>query len=161
MCVAHALMFLMMFVFAGYPSHFYLPADFNNSYFDWHRPIHKNHCLSEIPWLQFWQGKIFPSLLGSFLGSIAGNDKRVLPSQNLSCSFFFFQLETQYFHHHATFTTAVALKQCPAVDLSITLGTPTFALGAEASYETATSKLTKYTAGISVTKPDSCAAIIL
>ncbi|KAH0685511.1 hypothetical protein MTR67_011667 [Solanum verrucosum] len=71
------------------------------------------------------------------------------------------RLETQYFHHHATFTTAVALKQSPAVDLSITLGTPTFALGAEASYETATSKLTKYTAGISVTKPDSCAAIIL
>ncbi|KAM3394697.1 mitochondrial outer membrane protein porin 2 [Capsicum galapagoense] len=71
------------------------------------------------------------------------------------------KLETQYFHHHATFTAAVALKQSPAIDLSMTLGTPTFALGAEASYETETSKLTKYTAGISVTKPDSCAAIIL
>ncbi|XP_016475582.2 mitochondrial outer membrane protein porin 2 [Nicotiana tabacum] len=71
------------------------------------------------------------------------------------------KLEAQYFHHHATVTTAVALKQSPAVDLSITLGTPTFALGAEAAYETATGKLTKYTAGISVRKPDSCAAIIL
>ncbi|PSS30695.1 Eukaryotic porin/Tom40 protein [Actinidia chinensis var. chinensis] len=71
------------------------------------------------------------------------------------------KLEVQYFHHHATFTTAVALNQSPAVDLSATLGTPTFAFGAEAGYETTSGKLTKYTAGISVTRPDSCASIIL
>ncbi|XP_049383907.1 mitochondrial outer membrane protein porin 2-like [Solanum stenotomum] len=71
------------------------------------------------------------------------------------------KLEVQYYHHHAAFSTAVGLKQSPIVDLSVTLGTPTFAIGAEASYETAEGKLAKYTAGISVTKPDSCAAIIL
>ncbi|XP_042042660.1 mitochondrial outer membrane protein porin 2-like [Salvia splendens] len=41
------------------------------------------------------------------------------------------------------------------------LGTPTFALGAEAAYETSSRKLTKYTAGITVTKPDSGASITL
>ncbi|XP_019195594.1 PREDICTED: mitochondrial outer membrane protein porin 2-like [Ipomoea nil] len=71
------------------------------------------------------------------------------------------KLEVQYFHHHATLSTVVALKHSPIVDLSVTLGTPTFALGAEASYETASGKLTKYTAGISLTRPHSCAAIIL
>lgn len=72
------------------------------------------------------------------------------------------QLEVQYFHHHATFTTAVGLNQkTPAVDLSATIGTPTFAFGAEAGYETSSGKLTKYTAGISITKPDACASIIL
>lgn len=72
------------------------------------------------------------------------------------------QLEVQYFHRHATFTSAVALnKEKPAVDLSATLGTPTFAFGAEAGYETALGKLTKYTAGLSVTRPDSCASVLL
>ncbi|XP_059641113.1 mitochondrial outer membrane protein porin 2-like [Cornus florida] len=71
------------------------------------------------------------------------------------------KLEVQYFHHHATFTTAVALNQSPAVDLSATIGTPTIAFGAEAGYETCSGKFTKYTAGISVMKPDSCASIIL
>lgn len=71
------------------------------------------------------------------------------------------KLEVQYFHHHATFTTAVALNQPPTVDLTATIGTPTIAFGAEAGYETASGKFTKYTAGISVTKPDSCASILL
>ncbi|VFQ58347.1 unnamed protein product [Cuscuta campestris] len=72
------------------------------------------------------------------------------------------KLELEYFHHHATLTAAVsAPNQSPNVDLSVTLGTPTFAVGAETSYETASGKLTKYNAGICVTRPDSCAAIIL
>nr|GMD56763.1 mitochondrial outer membrane protein porin 2-like [Ipomoea batatas] len=72
------------------------------------------------------------------------------------------KLEFEYLHHHATFTAAVAApNQSPIIDLSLTLGTPTFAIGAEAGYETASGKLTKYTAGISVTRPESCAAIIL
>ncbi|XP_051140598.1 mitochondrial outer membrane protein porin 2-like [Andrographis paniculata] len=71
------------------------------------------------------------------------------------------KLEFQYFHPHASLTAAVGLNQTPAIDFSVTLGTPTFALGAEAGYETTSSKLTKYTAGISVTKPDSCASVIL
>ncbi|KAL2504746.1 Mitochondrial outer membrane protein porin 2 [Abeliophyllum distichum] len=71
------------------------------------------------------------------------------------------KMEFQYYHPHATFTTAVGLNQSPAVDLSVALGTSTFGLGAEAGYETTSGKFTKYTAGISVTKPDSCASIIL
>ncbi|KAM7507195.1 hypothetical protein LguiA_017648 [Lonicera macranthoides] len=71
------------------------------------------------------------------------------------------KLEVQYFHHHATFTSAIAAKQSPVIDVSAALGTPTFAIGAEAGYETSSGKLTKYTAGISVTKPDSCASIVL
>ncbi|CAA3017841.1 mitochondrial outer membrane porin 2-like [Olea europaea subsp. europaea] len=71
------------------------------------------------------------------------------------------KLEFQYFHAHASLTAAVGLNQSPPLDLSVTLGTPTFALGAEAGYETTSGKLTKYTAGITVTKPESCASIIL
>ncbi|CAI9272476.1 unnamed protein product [Lactuca saligna] len=71
------------------------------------------------------------------------------------------KLEVQYFHYHATLTSAVALTQAPNVDLSATIGTPTFAIGAEAGYETSSSKLTKYTAGITVNKPDSSASIVL
>lgn len=71
------------------------------------------------------------------------------------------KLEGQYFHEHATLTTAVALNQLPTVDFTATLGTQTFAIGAEAGYETASGSFTKYNAGISVTKPDSSASIIL
>ncbi|KAL4577513.1 hypothetical protein LXL04_013622 [Taraxacum kok-saghyz] len=71
------------------------------------------------------------------------------------------KLEVQYYHYHATLTSAVALTQAPTVDLSATIGTPTFAIGAEAGYETSSSKLTKYTAGITVNKPDSSASIVL
>lgn len=72
------------------------------------------------------------------------------------------QLELQYFHNHATVTAAAALnQQNPAIDVSAAIGTPTFAIGAEAGYETSSGKLTKYTAGVSVTKPDSCASIVL
>ncbi|KAL3833251.1 hypothetical protein ACJIZ3_007987 [Penstemon smallii] len=71
------------------------------------------------------------------------------------------KLEFQHFHPHASLTAAVGLNQRPPLDFSVTLGTPTFALGAEAGYETISGKLTKYTAGITVTKPDSCASVIL
>ncbi|KAA8531572.1 hypothetical protein F0562_006281 [Nyssa sinensis] len=71
------------------------------------------------------------------------------------------KLEVQYFHYHATFTTAVALNQSPTVDLSATIGTPTIAFGAEAGYDTTSGKFMKYTAGIGMTKPDSSASIIL
>lgn len=71
------------------------------------------------------------------------------------------KVEVQYFHDHATFTTAVALNQSPLVDLSATIGTPTIAFGAEAGYDTTSGSFTKYTAGVSVTKPDSYASILL
>ncbi|KAJ8638297.1 hypothetical protein MRB53_012564 [Persea americana] len=78
-----------------------------------------------------------------------------LPDYNSS------KLEVQYFHQHATFTTAVSLNQLPVVDLSCTIGTRTFAIGGEAGYETASGSFTKYNAGISVTKRDSSASVIL
>lgn len=71
------------------------------------------------------------------------------------------KLEVQYFHHHATFSTAAALNKSPVVDVSATLGTPTIAFGAEAGYDTTSGNFTKYTAGIGVTKPESSASIIL
>lgn len=69
--------------------------------------------------------------------------------------------EVQYHHQNATLTSAVTLKQSPFVNASVTIGTPTFAIGAEAGYETSSSTLTKYNAGISITKPESFAAVIL
>ncbi|MFS8016927.1 putative Porin domain superfamily, eukaryotic porin/Tom40 [Helianthus anomalus] len=71
------------------------------------------------------------------------------------------KVEVQYFHYHASLTSAVALSETPTVDVSATIGTPTFVIGAEAGYETSSGKITKYTAGISINKPDSCASIVL
>jgi len=71
------------------------------------------------------------------------------------------KLEVQYFHDHGTFTTAIGLNQSPGIDVSATIGTPSIAFGAEAGYDTTSGNFAKYTAGISVTKPDSSAAIIL
>ncbi|KAF5740616.1 Mitochondrial outer membrane porin 2 -like protein [Tripterygium wilfordii] len=71
------------------------------------------------------------------------------------------KLEVQYFDQHATFTTAVGLKQSPAVDVSATIGTPTIAFGAEASYVTASGEFLKYNTGVCLTKPDSIATVIL
>ncbi|XP_012437136.1 mitochondrial outer membrane protein porin 2 [Gossypium raimondii] len=71
------------------------------------------------------------------------------------------KLEVQYFHDHATVTTTVGLNQTPGVDVTATIGTPSIAFGAEAGYDTTSGNFTKYTAGISMTKPDSCASIIL
>ncbi|KAK4576968.1 hypothetical protein RGQ29_027479 [Quercus rubra] len=71
------------------------------------------------------------------------------------------KLEVQYFHDHATLTTAVALNQSPAIDVSATIGTPSIAFGAEAGYDTTTGNFMKYTAGLSVAKPESSASIIL
>ncbi|XAR57713.1 hypothetical protein NMG60_11025958 [Bertholletia excelsa] len=90
----------------------------------------------------------------------------IVPSTKTIASFRFpdynsGKLEVQYFHPHATFSTAVALNKSPNIDIMATLGTPAIALGAEAGYETSSGKFIKYTAGISVTKPDSSASIIL
>ncbi|KAK9949141.1 hypothetical protein M0R45_004679 [Rubus argutus] len=71
------------------------------------------------------------------------------------------KLEVQYFHDHATFTTAVASNQSPAIDFSATIGTPSIAFGAEAGYDTTSGNFTKYTAGISVTQSVYNASIML
>lgn len=71
------------------------------------------------------------------------------------------QLEVQYLHEHASFTTAVGLNGSPAVDVSATLGTPSIAFGAEASYLTSSRVFAKYNAGVSLTKQNSSASVIL
>ncbi|KAK9164327.1 hypothetical protein Syun_005229 [Stephania yunnanensis] len=71
------------------------------------------------------------------------------------------KVEVQYFHDHATFTSAVGLSQQPTVDMSATIGTPSFAVGAEAGYETSLGTFSKYNAGISVINADYNASIIL
>lgn len=70
-------------------------------------------------------------------------------------------MEFQYFHHHAAFTTAVGLSQSPVLDCTLTLGSPGFALGAEAGYDSCSNIFTKYNAGIGVTKPEASFAIFL
>ena len=71
------------------------------------------------------------------------------------------QLEVQYLRDHMAFTTAVGLNQSPAIDFSATIGTPSIAFGTEMSFMTATGKFSKYNAGVSLTKPDSNASVIL
>ncbi|XP_058778066.1 mitochondrial outer membrane protein porin 2-like [Vicia villosa] len=71
------------------------------------------------------------------------------------------KLEIQYFHDHATITSVATLKQSPIFDVSATFGTPTAAFGAEAGYDTKSGHFTKYNTGISFTKADSSAAVII
>ncbi|KAH9617261.1 hypothetical protein KSS87_003556 [Heliosperma pusillum] len=71
------------------------------------------------------------------------------------------KLEVQYFHNHATFTTALALNKSPLIDFTATLGTPTISFGVEAGYDTTSGAFTKYTAGVGLSKPESSASIIL
>ncbi|KAL8200538.1 hypothetical protein R6Q57_011877 [Mikania cordata] len=91
----------------------------------------------------------------------------IVPSTKTIASFKLLDLnsskvEVQYFHYHASLTSAVTLNEKkPTIDVSATIGTPTFVIGAEAGYETSSGKITKYTAGISVNKPDSIASIVL
>ncbi|XWS41776.1 hypothetical protein CRYUN_Cryun17cG0112200 [Craigia yunnanensis] len=93
-------------------------------------------------------------------------DSNILPSSKTIASFKVpdynsGKLEIQYFHDHATFTTTIGMNQTPGIDVTATIGTPTIAFGAEAGYNTTAGNFTKYTAGISVTKPDLCASIIM
>ncbi|CAO2828176.1 unnamed protein product [Amaranthus hypochondriacus] len=71
------------------------------------------------------------------------------------------KLEVLYFHNHATFTTALGLNKNPVVDVTATLGTPTINFGVEAGYDTTSGNFTKYTAGFNLSKPESCASILL
>lgn len=53
------------------------------------------------------------------------------------------KLEVQYFQDHETLITSVALNESPAVDPSITIGTPSIAFGAEAGYDITSGCFTK------------------
>ncbi|KAJ6872039.1 mitochondrial outer membrane protein porin 2-like [Populus alba x Populus x berolinensis] len=71
------------------------------------------------------------------------------------------KFEVQYLHQHASFTGALGLNKSPAVDFSAAIGTPSIAFGAEATYITASGEFAKYNTGVSLTKPDSNASVIL
>ncbi|KAF4368660.1 hypothetical protein F8388_003361 [Cannabis sativa] len=71
------------------------------------------------------------------------------------------KLELQHLHEHTSFTAAITLNQSPAIDFSATIGTPSIAFGAEGTYLTGSRKFLKYNAGVSLTKSDSSASVIL
>lgn len=71
------------------------------------------------------------------------------------------KLEVQYFHHHASLSSALALKQSPTLDLSATVGSHGIAFGAEAGFDTASGAFTKYSAGVSLKKPEYDASLII
>jgi len=77
------------------------------------------------------------------------------------CGICHLQLEVQYFHDHATLTSVATLKQSPIFDVSAAVGSPTLAFGAEAGYDTKSASFTKYNTGISFTKLDSSASVIM
>ncbi|EOA24597.1 hypothetical protein CARUB_v10017863mg [Capsella rubella] len=52
-------------------------------------------------------------------------------------------------------------KKNPLIDVTATLGSTTISFGAEAGYDTTSRTFTKYNVGISVTKPDQCASVII
>ncbi|KAI3808519.1 hypothetical protein L1987_24470 [Smallanthus sonchifolius] len=71
------------------------------------------------------------------------------------------KLKVQYFHHHATLASTLALNQAPCINVSATIGTPTFAMGAKAAYETTSTKLINFAVGINFNRPDSTASLVL
>ncbi|PIN03131.1 Porin/voltage-dependent anion-selective channel protein [Handroanthus impetiginosus] len=71
------------------------------------------------------------------------------------------KVEVQYFHEHASLTTAVGLNKSPAFDVSATIGTPSVAFGTEASYLVTSGSFAKYKAGFSLKTPNVCASAIL
>ncbi|XP_027333096.1 mitochondrial outer membrane protein porin 2-like [Abrus precatorius] len=71
------------------------------------------------------------------------------------------KIEVQYLHDHVAFTAAVGLNRSPAIDFSATMGTPSFAFGAETSFSASIGKFTKYNAGLCLKMPNSNASVIL
>eukprot|EP00252_Welwitschia_mirabilis_P014515 TRINITY_DN3184_c0_g1_i1.p1 TRINITY_DN3184_c0_g1~~TRINITY_DN3184_c0_g1_i1.p1 ORF type:complete len:170 (-),score=31.65 TRINITY_DN3184_c0_g1_i1:191-700(-) len=66
-----------------------------------------------------------------------------------------------YLHEHLGISSAVGLASKPLVDFSAAIGTETFTVGGEVSYDTALGLLTKYNAGIGITKPEFNASVVL
>ncbi|CAI9115963.1 OLC1v1016989C1 [Oldenlandia corymbosa var. corymbosa] len=71
------------------------------------------------------------------------------------------KVEAQYLHEHASFTASCDLNKSPSVNVSATIGTPLIAFGTEASYATRSQVLTKYNAGVRLTKPNYGVSAIL
>ncbi|KAG8377540.1 hypothetical protein BUALT_Bualt08G0043800 [Buddleja alternifolia] len=70
-------------------------------------------------------------------------------------------IEVQYFHEHGSLITAVGLNRSPTLNVSATIGTPSFAFGTEASYMVSSGNFSKYDAGFSLKTPNVCASAIL
>ncbi|PQQ01686.1 mitochondrial outer membrane protein porin 4 [Prunus yedoensis var. nudiflora] len=71
------------------------------------------------------------------------------------------KLDVQYLHPHAAFDSSIGLNPTPLLELSATIGSKDLSLGGEIGFDTASSLLTKYNAGISFNKPDFSAALLL
>lgn len=70
------------------------------------------------------------------------------------------KVEVQYFHDHATLTSAVCLNQSPAINVTARVGSQALLL-VQRLVMIQVQVMTKYNAGISVTSPDYKASIIL
>lgn len=89
------------------------------------------------------------------------NAKFRLAVKILDSFFLQLQLDVQYLHPHAAFDSSIGLNPTPLLELSATIGSKDLSLGDEIGFDTASSLLTKYNAGISFNKPDFSAALLL
>ncbi|KAH7294651.1 hypothetical protein KP509_27G011600 [Ceratopteris richardii] len=71
------------------------------------------------------------------------------------------KLEFQYRHEHAGICSTIGLTAVPVVEVNAAFGAEAFAFGGEVAFDTGSGAFTKYNAGIGVTKPDFCAALLL
>ncbi|CAJ2665618.1 outer plastidial membrane protein porin-like [Trifolium pratense] len=69
--------------------------------------------------------------------------------------------EIQYLHDYAGISASVGLTANPIVNLSGVIGTNVTALGSDLSYDSKTGEVTKFNAGVSFTKDDLVASLIL
>ncbi|KAK9931783.1 hypothetical protein M0R45_019047 [Rubus argutus] len=70
-------------------------------------------------------------------------------------------LDVQYLHPHAAIDSSIGLNPAPRLELSATIGSKDLSMGGEIGFDTASSLLTKYNAGISFNKPNLSAALLL
>ncbi|XP_050375261.1 mitochondrial outer membrane protein porin 4 [Argentina anserina] len=90
----------------------------------------------------------------------------ILPKTKVACSFKIpdhksGKLDVKYLHPHAAIDSSIGLNPAPLLELSATIGSKDLSLGGEIGFDTASSLLTKYNAGISFNKPDYSAALLL
>ncbi|PKI50694.1 mitochondrial outer membrane protein porin 4 [Punica granatum] len=71
------------------------------------------------------------------------------------------KLDVQYLHHRAAIESSIGLNPAPVLELSAALGSKDLSLGGEITLDTASASLTKYNAGIGLSRPDFSAALLL
>eukprot|EP00252_Welwitschia_mirabilis_P004081 TRINITY_DN1426_c0_g1_i1.p1 TRINITY_DN1426_c0_g1~~TRINITY_DN1426_c0_g1_i1.p1 ORF type:complete len:278 (+),score=54.96 TRINITY_DN1426_c0_g1_i1:194-1027(+) len=64
------------------------------------------------------------------------------------------KVELQYYHDYAGVSAVIGMTASPVVETSVAVGNENVALGGEIAFDTTSSNLTKYNAGISYIKPD-------